>query len=98
MAIIRVSVSEGARLFGVSTRTIRRAIQDQKIRYVVVQGRYKINFEDLIKWSQKNTSVRNKLEKEGIGQYVGHWKIKNKLFTPNPKSVGPKGQSQKKEG
>jgi excisionase family DNA binding protein len=85
--IIRLSVSEAARMFGVSQRTIRRAIADGQITYVVVQGRYKINFESLLKWSQDTTTVRNKRDKQGIGQFVGQWKIKNKLYSPNPKTL-----------
>jgi len=94
--IIRVSVSEAARLFGVDDRTIRRAIKDQELRYIIVQNRYKINFESLVEWSQKRTRVKNKLAKEGIGQYVGQWKIKNKLYSPNP-SVVDKSADQNTE-
>lgn len=83
--IIRLSVSESAKLFGVSQRTIRRAITNQEVTYIVVQGRYKINFESLLKWSQKTTAARNKRDKEGIGQFVAQWKIHNKLYSPNPK-------------
>lgn len=83
--IIRVSVSEAAKLFGVSTRTIRRAIADGEVAYVVVRGRYKLNFESLVKWSQARATVRNKLATAGIGQFVEQWKIRNKLFSPNPK-------------
>lgn len=79
---IRLSVSEAAKMFGVSTRTIRRAIQKNEISYIVVQGRYKINFESLLKWSQSSSTVRNKRDKAGIGQFVERWKIKNKLFSP----------------
>ncbi|MFH1142775.1 MAG: helix-turn-helix domain-containing protein [Candidatus Uhrbacteria bacterium] len=85
--MIRLSVSEAARMFGVSQRTIRRALSDGQITYVVVQGRYKINFESLLRWSQRTTTARNKRDKQGIGQYVDQWKIKNKLFSPNPKSL-----------
>ena len=85
--IIRVSVSEAARLFGVSTQTIRRAIKDQEITYVVVAGRYKVNFESLVKWSQEKTTVRNKTDQKGIGQYVDKWKIRNTLYSPSKKSV-----------
>jgi len=86
-SIIRLSVSEAARMFGVSQRTIRRAVADGQITYVVVQGRYKLNFESLLKWSQDTTTIRNKRDKTGIGQYVNQWKIKNKLYSPNPKSI-----------
>ena len=96
--MIRVSVSEAARLFGVNTQTIRRAIQAQEITYVVVAGRYKLNFESLVKWSQRHTTVRNKLAKKGIGQFIDRWKIKNPLYSPNPKSLpntkaAPKSQA-----
>jgi len=86
-SIIRLSVSEAARMFGVSQRTIRRAISDGQITYVVVQGRYKLNFESLLKWSQDTTTIRNKRDRQGIGQYVNQWKIKNKLYSPNPKAL-----------
>lgn len=94
-SIIRLSVSEAARMFGVSQRTIRRAITDGQITYVVVQGRYKLNFESLLKWSQETTTVRNKRDRQGIGQYVNQWKIKNRLFSPNPKAL--EGETPKQE-
>ncbi|MEY4723666.1 MAG: Helix-turn-helix domain [Candidatus Parcubacteria bacterium] len=94
MQIIRVSVSEASRLFGVSPKTIRRAITDGVVTYVVVRGRYKINFESLVKWSQERPKVRNKVASDGIGQFVGQWKIRNRLYSPNPKTIelkdGPK--------
>lgn len=86
-SVIRLSVSEASKMFGVSQRTIRRAIADQDVTYVVVQGRYKLNFESLLRWSQNTTTIRNKRDKNGIGQYVDQWKMKNKLFSPNPKSL-----------
>jgi excisionase family DNA binding protein len=92
--IIRVSVSESARLFGVTSQTIRRAIANQEITYIIVADRYKINFESLIKWSQKRTAIKNKLAKKGIGQFVERWKIKNPLYSPHPKTVkNPKPQN-----
>lgn len=87
MNVIRVSVSEASRLFGVSTKTVRRAIADGEITYVVVRGRYKLNFESLVRWSQERPKVRNKLAKEGIGQFVDQWKIRNRLYSPNPKAL-----------
>ena len=88
--LIRVSVSEAARLFGVNSQTIRRAIRAQEVTYVVVSGRYKLNFESLVKWSQRHTTLKNKLAKKGIGQFVDRWKIKNPLYSPNPKSLPQK--------
>lgn len=84
---IRLSVSEAARMFGVNPMTIRRAIKDQEITYVVVQGRYKINFESLLRWSQRTTTIRNKRDSDGIGQFVENWKINNRLFSPNPNTL-----------
>lgn len=85
--IIRVSISEAARLFGVNPQTIRRAVRDQEITYVVVGGRYKINFESLVKWSQRKVTVKHKSDKQGIGQFVDKWKISNTLYSPSTKAV-----------
>ncbi|MEO5928017.1 MAG: helix-turn-helix domain-containing protein [Patescibacteria group bacterium] len=79
---VRVSVSEAARLFGVNPRTIRRAMAAGEVRYIVVRGRYSIHFESLVNWSQRQTTVRNKRDSKGIGQWVDHWKIKNPKFSP----------------
>ncbi len=93
--IIRLSVSEAAKLFGVSALTVRRAISSGLLNYVVVQNRYKISFESLVKWSQASAHVRNKSEAKGIGQFVGSWKISNKKFSPNP-AVLKKEESKEK--
>lgn len=85
--VIRLSVSEAAKMFGISQRTIRRAIQAGEVTYVVVQGRYKINFESLLRWSQRTTTVKNKRDKQGIGQFVDQWKISGKLYSPNPQAL-----------
>ena len=85
--IIRVSISEAAKLFGVNAQTIRHAIKEQEITYIVVAGRYKLNFESLIKWSQEKTTIKNKTERNGIGQYVEKWKIKNTLYSPSKKLI-----------
>ncbi len=87
---IRVSVSEAARLFGVDQHTVRRAIKRQELRYIVVQGRYKLNFESLVEWSQNRTTVKNKLEQRGIGQFVDKWKIKTKKFSPDTSIIQSK--------
>jgi excisionase family DNA binding protein len=92
--IVRLTVSEAAKLFGVSSRTIRRALADGAISYIVVQGRYKINFESLLKWSQSSTTVRHKRDQAGIGQFVERWKIKNTLYSPNPEILKDEGAAQ----
>jgi excisionase family DNA binding protein len=94
--VIRVSVSEAAKLFGISSRTIRRAITDGQVAYIVVRGRYKINFESLVKWSQARATVRNKLASTGIGQFVEKWRIHNRLYSPNPKIFEKKEGVEKK--
>lgn len=82
---IRVSVSEAARLFGVSSKTIRQAIRNEELKYIVVKNRYKINFSSLIEWSRQSTRRSNQLDKQGIGQYVDQWKITNKKYSPHLK-------------
>ena len=85
--MIRLSVSEASKFFGVEQKTVRRALKSGDLRYVVVRGRYRILFESLLEWSQKRPKVRNKLSSVGVGQYVDKWKIKNKLFSPNPATL-----------
>jgi excisionase family DNA binding protein len=87
--IIRVSVSEAARLFGLNARTIRRALAAGELTYIVVRGRYKINFESLVRWSQKKSSIEKKRDTSGIGQYVDQWKIRNTLYSPSSKTLPP---------
>jgi len=84
---IRISVSEASRLFGVSTKTIRQAIKNNEIRYIVARGRYKLNFESVLKWSQKSTRRRNLLSTSGIGKYIDQWSINNKKYSPDPQIV-----------
>jgi excisionase family DNA binding protein len=84
---IRLTVSEAGRVFGVSQQTIRRAIKAQLVKYIVVRGRYRLSFASLLSWSQHATSTRNKLAKQGIGQYVAQWKIQNRLYSPHPDNV-----------
>jgi excisionase family DNA binding protein len=81
---LRVSLSEAAKLFGIHEKTVRRAIKRGEIRYVVVRGRYKLHFDSLMIWSQKTTTVRNKRDADGIGQWVEQWKIRNTLYSPRP--------------
>jgi excisionase family DNA binding protein len=83
---VRVSVSEAARLFGVNPRTVRRAMAASEIRYIVVRGRYAIHFESLVRWSQRQTTIMNKRNTKGIGQWIDQWKIRNPKFSPHPPS------------
>jgi excisionase family DNA binding protein len=87
MSIVRISPSQAAQLFGINERTVRRAINSGELRYIIVQGRYKINFEDMVKWSQRLPSREEKRDTEGIGQFVSKWKITNPKFSPSEKVV-----------
>ena len=73
---ILLSISESARLFGLHEQTIRKAVKRKELASVVVRGRYKINFYDVLAWSQKNAWRSNHLQRDGIGQFVGKWHIK----------------------
>ncbi len=82
--IIRISISEASHLFGLSTKTIRQAIKLGQISYVIVRGRYKLNFESALEWSQLSTRRRHLLAKDGLGQYVDQWRIRNRKYSPRP--------------
>ena len=84
---VRISVSEAARLFGVSPKTIRQAIKHDGIRYIIARGRYQLNFESVLKWSQDSTRRRNLLASTGVGQFVEKWKIHNKKYSPNAELI-----------
>ncbi len=81
---IRISISECSRLFGLSTKTIRQAVKTGEITYIVVRGRYKINFASALAWSQISVKRSNKLARQGIGKFVDQWKITNRKYSPNP--------------
>ncbi len=69
-----LSVSEAAKLGGVNTKTIRRAIQAEKIRYTIHKDRYLVGFRSLIRFLYSNTKLKNKLNFNGIGQYIKEWR------------------------
>ncbi len=87
---IRLSISEAAKIFGIEGKTIRRAIKNNELHYIVVRGRYRLNFDNVLSWSQKRPTVKNKLAAKGIGQYVDKWKISNRLYSPNPQNLDKK--------
>ena len=70
---IWVSVSEAAKLGGVQTKTIRRAISGGLITYRVRGNRYLIDFGSLLNFLRSRTKLNNKLQKAGLGQYVETW-------------------------
>lgn len=71
---IWLSVSESARIGGVNTKTIRRAISDKKIKYKIHHNRYLIDIASVIVYLNTNTKLKNKLLQYGIGQYIEKWK------------------------
>jgi len=79
---VRVSISEASRLFGISEKSIRRAIRSEELRYIIVRNRYKLSFPSLVSWSQKSKSFQKKTETEGSGQWIDRWKIRNVKFSP----------------
>ena len=80
--VVRVSISEAGRLFGVNPRTIRRALTAGELRYIVVRGRYALHFGSLVQWSQRRTNITTKRDTHGIGQWVDQWKMRNPKFSP----------------
>lgn len=71
---IWLSASEAAKLGGVQTKTIRRAIKSNELKYKIVFNRYSINLSSLIIYLNTKIKLRNKLNKLGIGQYIKKWK------------------------
>ena len=68
-----LSVSEAAKIGGVQTKTIRRAIQDNQIKYKIIGNRYLIDFSTLLNYLHAKTKLKNKLNQFGLGQYVEKW-------------------------
>jgi len=74
---IWLSVSESAKIGGVTSKTIRRAIQEKKIRYKIHHNRYLIDLASVVIYLNTNKKLKNKLLKHGIGQYIEKWKEKD---------------------
>lgn len=68
-----LSVSEAAKIGGVQTKTIRRAIQSKTIKFKIINNRYLIDFQSLIIYLHTKTKIKNKLNQYGIGQYIEKW-------------------------
>ncbi len=71
---IWLAVSEAAKIGGVQTKTIRRAIQFNHVKYKIIGNRYLIDLLSLIKFLNTKTKLKNKLNQFGLGQYVDKWK------------------------
>jgi len=70
---IWLSVSESAKIAGVQTKTIRRAISAKKVTYKIVKERYLIDMRSVIILAKQTTKLNNKFNNFGIGQYVKEW-------------------------
>lgn len=67
---IWLSVSEAAKLGGVTDKTIRRALKSENgLKFKVIRNRYQIEFASLLIYLHKNTKLTNKLMDAGVGQY-----------------------------
>jgi hypothetical protein len=69
-----LSVSETAKIVGITTKTVRRAIQSHKVIYKVVMDRYLIDLKSSLHFVFSNKKLKNKLTQKGIGQYIDKWK------------------------
>lgn len=73
---IWLSVSEAAKLGGVQSKTIRRAIKSSyNLKYKIIKNRYQIDLSSLLQYLRRNTKLHNKLKKTGLGQYIEKWKV-----------------------
>lgn len=65
------SVSSSAKIGGVGEKTIRRALKNNSdLTYKIVKDRYQIELGSLLAFLNKNTKLKNKLKKKGLGQYL----------------------------
>ncbi len=64
-----VSVSEAAKLGGVQTKTIRRAIERKKIIFKVKDNRYSIEIGSVFRWLLASPKSKKKFLETGVIQY-----------------------------
>jgi len=69
-----LSVSESAKFGGIQTKTIRRALQANKLVYKIVKDRYLIDLKSLLSFLYSTKKLANKLNQFGVGQYIDNWK------------------------
>lgn len=72
-SLLWLSVSEAAKFGGVTSKTIRRAIQAKSFRFRVVKNRYQIETGSLIGFLNSTIKLRHKFQQNGIAQYVKDW-------------------------
>jgi hypothetical protein len=72
---IWLTISESAKFSGVNNKTIRRAILGKTIKYKVVKNRYLVELGSVLNYLQTNKKLLNKLNYNGLGQYVEKWRL-----------------------
>jgi len=69
-----LTISEAAKIGGVGAKTIRRAIQFNKIKFKIIGNRYLVELSSVLLYLHSKTKLKNKFNQYGIGQYVDKWK------------------------
>lgn len=87
-----LSVSEAARLFGLSEKTVRRAIKDRELPVMLIKGRYRMQFKDVLDWSSGRPRLTYARDTRGIGQFIAVWEGSK----PVPESLMSPENSQQK--
>ncbi|PIZ99486.1 MAG: hypothetical protein COX77_01410 [Candidatus Komeilibacteria bacterium CG_4_10_14_0_2_um_filter_37_10] len=72
---MKISISEASKLFGLSTKTIRLAIKNKELPYLLVRDRYRLEFTDVLLWTRKSVRKNNIFQRQGLGQYATDWQI-----------------------
>lgn len=72
---IFLSPSLAAKLFGISERSIRRAIKNKELPTLVLRSRYQIDFKNMFIWSEQLPNRIKKRDEHGIGQFVKEWQV-----------------------
>ncbi len=73
--MIWLSVSEVAKLGGLSTKTVRRAIESNQLKFKVINNRYQISLGAAIKFFLSTPKLLNKFNQDGMGRWVEKWRI-----------------------
>lgn len=68
-----LSLFEAATIGGVEKRTIKRAIKNDLIKYKIVDNRYQVEFRSVILFLTSKKKLLNKLNENGVGQYIERW-------------------------
>ena len=64
-----VSVSEAAKMGGVQTKTIRRAIEGGLVKFQIKNNRYLLELGSVFKFLAKSPKLKNKFWSRGVAQY-----------------------------